>query len=437
MITRAEFLSGLLAGLAVGGGAAAASAGPPLRISPNGSATGDGATWETAGSLASLPAFVAAAAGREIWIRADQGPYLIGQYLNSITLSAGGTEAAPVVIRGVTADGKRSVAVINGTRATASHSNSTSVWVRGHDVFKIRADWLTFADLHFNQQSRIFDLFGDRVGISLINVSAAYYRIFFTNMSAGNASQGTLRRFVIRGGKHDYMDNYTINLFSASDGVIEDVVMDGHGMRSSAPVPNGVHLMEANGAPSRNIVVRRCKAANILCSTTTAGTYWNGDGFADERDCFDIRYEDCEASGMTDGGFDLKSENVVLLRCKSSGNKKNYRLWGSGVLTDCESNDPVKQGSGPACHCDFPSAVERSSVFALDHFQANGPQSDPDVILNFGSVAPVQLTVSDANFAPPGGGASALAAPASADSSTGMKLVSVTQGFAEPVITWR
>lgn len=435
MITRAEFLSGLLAGLSLGGRAAASPAGPPLLISPSGKPTGDGATWETAGSLASLPAFVASAAGREIWLRADEGPYMINQYVNAISLTAGGTENAPVVIRGVTGEGARATAVINGTRATASHSNSSSVWVRGHDVFKIRADWLTFADLQFNQQSRIFDLFGDRVGISLINVSAAYYRIFFTNMSAGNASQGTLRRFVIRGGQHDYMDNFTINLFSASDGVIEDLTMDGHGMRSSAPVPNGVHLMEANGAPSRDIVVRRCKAKNIICSTTAPGTYWNGDGFADERDCFNIRYEDCEASGMTDGGFDLKSENVVLLRCKASGNKKNYRLWGSGVLTDCDSDDPVRQGSGPACHCDFPSAVDRSSVFALDNFEANTPEGDPDIILNFGSVAPVQLTVDGANFAAPDLGLEMAAAAPAVPS--GAKVISVADGYAQPVITWR
>lgn len=404
----------------------------PLRISPTGTPQGDGATWESAGNLKSLPAFAAAADGREIWLRADAGPYAINQYINNIELTVGGTAENPLIIRGVTESGSPGVAVFNGTRKADAHYNSTSVWLRGHDVFKIRADFITFVDMHFNRQSRIFDLFGIRSGISILNVSATHYRVFLTNMSPGNAPQGTLRGFIVSQGTHEFPDNFAVNLTGASDGVIEDLVIDGRDEKSSAPVPSCIHLKAAGEIPSRDIVVRRCKVKNIRSSTTSPDEYWNGDGFVDERGCHDIVYEECEAISMPDGGFDLKSENVRLIRCKSSLNKKNFRLWGSGVLAECESADPIRYGTGPSCHCDFPSSLEVSSVFALEDFRAYAPADNASNVLNFGSVAPVQLTIEGGNLVKPG----QLDIP-NGDVPASAKQVSVTKGYAEPVITWR
>jgi hypothetical protein len=74
--------------------------------------------------------------------------------------------------------------------------------------------------------------------------------------------------------------------------------------------------------------------------------FWNGDGFTTELGTHNIIFEDCVASGNTDAGFDLKSNNVTLLRCRSYGNAANFKLWGKEkvVMQECVSDDPLQHG---------------------------------------------------------------------------------------------
>src|SRR3546814_13686694 len=63
----------------------------------------------------------------------------------------------------------------------------------------------------------------------------------------------------------------------------------------------------------------------------TVNDYRNGDGFATERGTYDITLRNVIATGNSDGGLDLKSDNVVIDGAIVSGNGRNIRLWGPGA----------------------------------------------------------------------------------------------------------
>jgi len=94
-----------------------------------------------------------------------------------------------------------------------------------------------------------------------------------------------------------------------------------------------------------DVVFRRCAMRN---SQQTLGPeeFWNGDGFTSEADTHDILFEDCVANGNTDAGFDLKSNDVTLLRCRSLWQCANFKLWGSKnvMLQECVSENPLHHG---------------------------------------------------------------------------------------------
>src|SRR3546814_13903491 len=63
----------------------------------------------------------------------------------------------------------------------------------------------------------------------------------------------------------------------------------------------------------------------------TVNDYRNGDGFATERGTYDITLRNVIATGNSDGGLDLKSDNVVIDGAIVSGNGRTIRLWGTGA----------------------------------------------------------------------------------------------------------
>ena len=85
-----------------------------------------------------------------------------------------------------------------------------------------------------------------------------------------------------------------------------------------------------------DITFVHCVAKN---SYNDAGKgYWNGDGFCAESTPYNLRYENCTALNNTDGGWDDKSRNPVLLNCVALRNKRNYRFWtqgGQALMTNC------------------------------------------------------------------------------------------------------
>jgi hypothetical protein len=94
-----------------------------------------------------------------------------------------------------------------------------------------------------------------------------------------------------------------------------------------------------------DVVFRRCVMRNSL-QTLGTDKFWNGDGFTCEGGTYNILFEDCVAIDNSDAGFDVKSNNVRLLRCRSQGNTANFKLWGRQgvVIEECVSEDPHYHG---------------------------------------------------------------------------------------------
>jgi hypothetical protein len=135
--------------------------------------------------------------------------------------------------------------------------------------------------------------------------------------------------------------------------LIEDVVV----RASDNPAEYSVGF--ALDDQASDIIYRRAEAHGFSVRTLPADAYWSGDGFTDERENRLIRYLACVATGCSDGGFDLKSSDVLLTDCVARNNKRNYRLWGNGRLERCRSESPMNfGGSGRPAHFSFfgPSA---------------------------------------------------------------------------------
>lgn len=367
-----------------------------LRISATtGSPAGDGSTWETAGDWSCLPAFIAQSNGGEVRL---SGTFTVNAAEHELSILAGGYSFRPAVVRGWDQETDLAAeATITGTRQTTSHVFGSDNAVRGWSPFKIYADWITFKDLKTNRHNRIFDLFDDRVGLVWENVSADYYRRFISNISSGSVRQGSLTAFRVSGGEHNYVDDAFIQLASASFGVVEDVALDGHHMRSTTPNPVGLQWNSGGPSVCHDNIVRRCSFSDLLCNTTATGSYWNGDGFVDERGGYNLTYEDCVATGMPDGGFDSKSANSTFLRCASINNKKSFRLWGSGALIDCVSDHPMKRvspgGNTTIAHIGLPSTTaDAVTEYILTNFQARADVGDASPIMSVDTPYEARMT---------------------------------------------
>ena len=308
----------------------------PLRITPTGGGTRDGSSWANAGTLADLPKFVAARPnGGEIWVRGDAGAY---KHSSSIAIRNGGTATAPVVIRGVDANGAATVRPeIVGTR-TAPYSPTGA---DGGDVFKLYsgAKNVTFSNLAFRNEGIVFNAGGNASNITIDDVTATNVRRFFANYLASgettaNVTGLTMRRVQVHG-----FSKGVLRIEHNSSGILlEDVVGDSQ-RQDKDDFAMGVHLDDtAHNATFRRVTMRNAH--------DSLHEYWNGDGFATERGNYGIRFEDTLATGNTDGGYDLKSTQTTLVRARAEDNKRNFRLWGTAdvTVTGCVGLNPNKRG---------------------------------------------------------------------------------------------
>ena len=313
----------------------ASSTPAPLRIAPGGSGRRDGSSWAHAGDLADLPRFVATRpAGGEVWVRGDAGPYRLA---GSISLKAGGSPGAPVVVRGVDASGSAAARpVIVGGRTSPYQPKGKT----GGEVFKLYsgADDLTFHNLAFRDVGTAFSVGGNAARVTVDGVVATNVRRFFENYRSKGEASANVTDLVIRRVQVDGFSKSVVRLrYDSNRVLIEDVVGDSQ-RQDRDDFAMGVHLEDT----AHDVTLRRVTMRN---AHDTTDEYWNGDGFASERGNYDLRFEDTLATGNTDGGYDLKSSRTTLVRARAEDNKRNFRLWGTDVeLTDCVGLDPNKRG---------------------------------------------------------------------------------------------
>lgn len=192
-------------------------------------------------------------------------------------------------------------------------------------------------------------------GLTIENCTANNLYRFLEDTSSNKANPAHLTNFTVRSLTAREIDRSMTRIrYRSHGGTIEDVIAYGSAQCDLYCV--GFQLEDE----AHDIRYTRAQAHGFREVSRSAYHYWNGDGFSDERGNFAIRYLSCMATGCSDGGFDLKSADVHLEKCVARRNKRNFRLWNSGELHQCRSEDPHHYGGtgGPA-HFAFHSAAKR------------------------------------------------------------------------------
>jgi hypothetical protein len=297
----------------------------------------DGSSAANAGTLAGLSKLIAAAGpGGEVRLLADQGTYHTS---GQISVSAGGTHAAPVTIRGVDHAGHDMAANINGTRPvhwTAGQSEGTELFRLLNGADNLRFEHLS---VH-NVGNGAFRIGADIDNLKIEHVDAHNVYRFIGNNVSGTETTATVSGLTVRDVDITGYARGAILLKYDSHGiVIEDVKATGP-TKTSEPYIGGVVL----DGTAHDILLRNVEISNNR-AVGTADSYWNGDGFTTERGVHDVRFENTVARGNTDAGYDIKSSDTVLVGAVAEDNNRSFRFWSDSVtLENGTSITPTHSG---------------------------------------------------------------------------------------------
>lgn len=218
---------------------------------------------------------------------------------------------------------------------------------------------------------------------------------FLDDTSSNNAVPASLTNFILRQiTASDLRRGMTRIRYASHAGLIEDIVA------TASINPDEYCVGFALDDSAYDIVYRRTRAEGFAVRSQPAGEYWNGDGFADERGNRAIKYLSCVAVGNSDGGFDLKSTDVLVAGCTARGNKRNYRLWGTGRLEGCRSEDPrTSGGTGRPAHFSFHGG---SAKFVIDQPIVRADASNTAPVFLFNNDQPAVVEIRNADIIAPG-----------------------------------
>ena len=306
---------------------------PSLYISPAGSGDKSGSDINNAASIGSLNTLIGRAGpGGEVLLLADQGGYNVTGILG---INRGGAEGQPVVVRGIDSAGNAMAAHFTGSRPAGWQAGDAS----GNELFKLGAgaNNLEFRDLQIDNVGTAFRVTADLANLHIEDVDANNVRRFFEDYSSAPSGTATISGLTIRDVDVQGFSRVAIRLqYDTNNVVIDNVTADMAG-QTGDDLPAGIHL----DGTVHNVTLSQVVMENIQ---STAGAYFNGDGFASERGAYDIRFIDTVARGNSDGGYDLKSSGTLVVRALSEENGRNYRLWGDATLIDSVGLNPVLRG---------------------------------------------------------------------------------------------
>jgi len=304
-----------------------------LYISPAGSGDKSGSDINNAASIGSLNTLIGRAGpGGEVLLLADQGGYNVTGILG---ITRGGAEGQPVVVRGIDSSGNTMAAHFTGSRPADWQAGDAS----GNELFKLGAgaDNLEFRDLKIDNVGTAFRVTADISNLHIEDIDANNVRRFFEDYSSAPSGTATISGLTIRDVDVKGFSRTAIRIqYDTNDVVIDNVTADMAG-QTGDDLPAGVHL----DGTVHNVTLNRVVMENIQ---STAGAYFNGDGFASERGVYDVRFIDTAARGNSDGGYDLKSSGTVIVRALSEENGRNYRFWGEATLIDSVGLNPLLRG---------------------------------------------------------------------------------------------
>jgi len=120
-------------------------------------------------------------------------------------------------------------------------------------------------------------------------------------------------------------------------GTLENVTIENfkftHEDTPSVPphLPEGIAI-----SAGKNITIRNGESSGFRMTMTG---YVNGDAYASERAVNGLRFENTIGRNSSDGCYDLKSKNTVMVNTFAYNCSRNYRFWGTGVAEKITSED--------------------------------------------------------------------------------------------------
>jgi hypothetical protein len=224
------------------------------------------------------------------------------------------------------------------------------------------ASWLTFEGMEFeNVGNGCFQLGAPASGLLFSNIAVDNVQRFIENRIVAGQVDATVNGLTIRDCDVWAFTKGAIRLqYDTHDVLIADVFGDSESIDGDN-FAIGIHLTgTVHDVRHERVVMKNCY-------DTKSNLYWNGDGFTSEIDTYDHTYVDCEGSGCTDAGFDLKAANFKLERCVASDNKRNFRFWQNGVVIDSIGRNPnLRGGTGTQAQVHTAS----TAVVNLERFTA-------------------------------------------------------------------
>lgn len=304
-----------------------------MYISPTGAGNKSGIDIANAAPVSSLSSVMyKAGPGGEVRMLADKGTYTVTKAIDIWY----GKDGEPVTIKGVTSTGEDKAIEIVGTR-DATYKVGTAM---GNELFKFQAGSgnIVFENMNISNTGIAFRAAADTKNITIENVNATNVAQFFQDLAGGSNKTATIDGLTIRDVNIDGFSRAAIQVgYNSKNILIEDV--KGDSMRQDGDeFAMGVHIT----GTAHDVVIRRVEMGNA--TDTTGQKYWNGDGFATEKGTYKITFEDTIARGNTDAGYDLKSDQTVLIRALADDNARNYRIWGEATMIDSVGLNPNLRG---------------------------------------------------------------------------------------------
>ena len=282
------------------------------------------------------------------------------QHGDTINLAAGEYQGGTITLK-TNGKGIKDIITIKGQVKDGKMPTFTGEWGK-HDA---------------NKGFTLFNVTSGSSWVGIENIVARNVRGFFQTNSPGNVTgiriknvdvKGTRDAFVFIGGASSSQPeigtndiivenakavNYAKRGFRIRDGVynatFKNCLADAGGKEwATEPFHMGFSCQggsKNSGVYDHDITFIDCVARNNYHDAGSG--YWNADGFCAERNCYNITYIGCIANDNTDGGWDDKSENPLLIGCVTLRNKRNLRFWGNNpgvALYRCASGYPIKRG---------------------------------------------------------------------------------------------
>ena len=359
-------------------------------VAPVARGLADGSSFANAFGVAGLNTVIsfAALSGKQILLASHLGDYAGSR----VTLSTGGANGAPVIIRGTNALGEEDFASFVGSRA----SPWTAGAAQGSDIFKFAAgaDHLFFKNIDFTNCGNGCFSFTDNVSdITIDTCNATNVRRFIENAIAGTATAASITALRVRNCLVEgYSRSFARISYGSNNGSFENCVgdslgQDGDSFAAGLTFEGTAHDIVVTGCTMRNHhdIVRHQPAP------PGDSGFQNGDGYSTEATNYNINFVNCTASGNTDAGFDLKS-HVIMTGCHSWDNRADFKLWSTAALTDCHGYDVNRRGNIPQgtfmVEVDHTTAAGNAAVTLTDCTFVDN--SIDTIVFGFDSSTPTQ-----------------------------------------------